>query len=72
MGNLKGLGLFSLEICALISEGHKETLVEIEKHLDNADLIEYIAKKYKESMTIRFDTEIYDNRALNKYFSNFS
>ena len=36
------LQLFGLEIIALISQGKVETIEEIEKHIDNCDLVQYV------------------------------
>lgn len=71
-GKLTGIGLFSLEILHLISVGKKETLKDIESHLDTADLIEYLSQKYDEEFSIKFDNTNYDNSEINKYFTNYS
>lgn len=70
-GKLTGIGLFSLEILHLISAGKKETLKDIEAHLDTADLIEYLSQKYHEEFSIKFDNTNYDNSEINKYFANY-
>ena len=46
--SLKGIGLFQLEVLHLISIGKKETIEDIEKSLDNGNLIEYIFNKYRD------------------------
>lgn len=72
MGNLKGIGLFVLEIIGLISSGEKEKVSDIEKHIDNNDVVEYIYNKYKNKFSIHFDGSTYSNSAINKYFNNYS
>lgn len=72
MSQLKGLGLFSLEVCTLISAGYKESIDEIELHLDNKDLVEYICHKYTNQMHFDFSSSTYDVEALNAFFSQYS
>jgi hypothetical protein len=72
MAKLKGLGLFVLEVTTLISSGKFVTIAEIEKHIDDEDVVEFISEKFKESLSINFLNGIYDTRALNKYFGNYS
>lgn len=71
-GNLKGIGLFSLELLHLISIGKKESIDSVEEHFRNEDLIEYLTIKYKEEFFVVFDNYVYDNKQLNSYFSNYS
>lgn len=71
-GKLTGIGLFSLEILHLISVGEKETITDIETHLDNTDLVEYLSKKYDSEFSVKFDNTKYDNCEINKYFANYS
>ena len=69
---LKGIGLFSLDILHLISIGKKESISEIEQHFDNGDVVEYLNKKYAADFMVKFDDHTYDNKAINKYFSNYA
>ena len=70
--SLKDIGLFQLEVLHLISIGKKETIEDIEKSLDNGNLIEYIFNKYRDDFFVLFDNGVYDNEALNLYFQNYS
>lgn len=49
------LQLFGLEIIALISQGKVETIEEIEKHIDNCDLVQYVRDKYHDDMFNTFE-----------------
>lgn len=69
---LKGIGIFSLDILHLISIGKKESISEIEQHFDNGDVVEYLNKKYAADFMVKFDDHTYDNKAINKYFSNYA
>lgn len=69
---LTGLGLFSLEVIHLISLGESESIQEIERHIEKNDLIEFLNQKYDQFFFVKFDNSTYDNKALNKYFSNYS
>ena len=42
------LQLFGLEIIALISQGKSEMIEQVEQHIDDGDLIQYIREIYKE------------------------
>ena len=55
-----------------ISLTEKETIEDIEKSLDNGNLIEYIFNKYRDDFFVLFDNGVYDNEALNLYFQNYS
>ena len=44
------LQLFGLEIIALISQGKSEMIEQVEQHIDDGDLIQYIREKYKDNM----------------------
>ena len=70
--NLKGIGLFSLEIIHLISLGIKEKIEEIENHFERKDLVEYLSNKYDDEFFVKFDNSIYNNNIINKYFYNYS
>ena len=70
--SLQDIGLFQLEVLHLISIGKKETIEDIEKSLDNGNLIEYIFNKYRDDFFVLFDNGVYDNEALNLYFQNYS
>ena len=70
--SLKGIGLFQLEVLHLISIWKKENIEDIEKHIDDGSLIEYIFSKYRDEFFVVFDNEVYDNKALNLYFQNYS
>lgn len=69
--NLKGVGIFSLEIIHLISMGIKEEIEEIERHFESKDLVEYLSNKYDDEFFVKFDNSIYDNNIINKYFYNY-
>jgi len=49
-----------------------QTLKDIETHLDDADLVEYLSKKYDSQFNVKFDDTQYDNSEINKYFTNYS
>ncbi len=68
--NLKGIGLFQLEVLHLISIGKQENIETIEKHMEEGNLIEYIFNKYREHFFVLFDNFVYDNEALNTYFQD--
>ena len=70
--NLMGLGLFSLSIIHLVSIGKKESFETVEKHIEEADVIEYLYEKYKDHFMVSFDNHIYNNQQLNAYFNSFS
>lgn len=70
-GTLTGIGLFSLEILHLISSGARETLEDIEKHISDNDLVQYLNNKYDEEFFVKFDNQTYDNAQINKYFNNY-
>lgn len=72
MANLKGLGLFIMQIAALISGGKSVTIDEIEKHIDAEDVVEFISEKFEGYLSIDFTNGIYDIKALNKYFGTYS
>lgn len=71
IGNLKGLGLFMHEVISLISSGKKETIEDIENHIEEESIVEYITSKYAGSFSINFDNTIYDNKAINSFFSSY-
>ena len=69
--SLRKMGLFQLTICHLISAGYKETIEDVETHIINEDLVQYIAEKYQASI---FDAQIGEEefaKPLNKYFSDY-
>lgn len=68
---LKGIGLFQLEVLHLISIGKKESIEDIEKSMEDGNLIEYIFNKYREKFFVAYDNQIYDNETLNQYFQNY-
>ena len=70
-GNLKGIGLFQMQILHLISIGKKENLETIEQHMYDGDLIEYIFNKYSDDFYVPFDNNIYDNKTLNSFFQKY-
>ena len=72
MANLKGLGLFMIGLVELVGSGVKESITTIEKHIDDNDIVEFLSQKYDDILSIKFDNSIYDNKAINKYFSNYS
>ena len=69
---LRGIGLFQLEVIHLISIGKKESIADIEESLMNGNLIEYVFNKYKNDFCVKFNNEIYDNKVLNSYFTNYN
>ncbi len=69
--SLKGIGLFGMCIAHLISAGYTENTVEIEKHFESLDVVDYIADKYKSEMLVEFDNSIYDKEALNMYYHDY-
>ncbi|MFI3228485.1 MAG: hypothetical protein R3Y09_13940 [Clostridia bacterium] len=70
--NLKGLGIFLMQVVNLVSKGRQETFEEIEYHFDKSDLVEYLQGKYSDDFYIDFNNSIYNNAQINKYFYNFS
>jgi len=69
--SLRKMGLFQLTICHLISAGKKETIEEVENHICNESLVEYLFEKYKDYI---FDFQIVAEeyaKPLNKYFSDY-
>lgn len=72
MGDLKGIGLFGLQVIGLVSSGETENIDDIISHLESNDVVEYLFNKYNAKFAIRFDNNTYDNSQLNKYFSNYS
>lgn len=70
-GTLAGFGILALEIIVLISSGEKEPIDIIEDHLGKGDIIEYLQNKYCHKFFIPFDNSMYDNKMLNRYFSNY-
>ena len=67
------LQLFGLEIIALISQGKVETIEEIEKHIDNCDLVQYVRDKYHDDMFNTFEEDCpYNLDDWNKAFSEYS
>ncbi len=67
-----GIGLFAIEIIGLVSSGEKESLSVVEEHFRRNDLVDYIFDKYKNKFSTAFDNSIYDNAAINKYFSEYA
>lgn len=64
------LQLFGLEIIALISQGKVETIEEIEKHIDEGNLIQYIRDKYHNDMFNTFEDDCpYNLDDWNKAFN---
>lgn len=66
------LELFGFEIISLISRGYKETVAEIEKHMEGENIIQYIRDKYDGELNNPFSDEApynYEdwNKALAKY-----
>lgn len=70
--SLKGIGLFQQEVLHLVSIGKTETIEDVEKALENENLIEYIFNNYRDEFSNLFDDTIYDNEALNSYFHNYN
>ena len=69
--SLRKMGLFQLTVCHLISTGKTETITDIETHICNENVVEYLIEKYMDSF---FDQQIgLDEYAkpLNKYFSDY-
>lgn len=64
--------LFALEMIALVSSGQKETISDIEKHMCDGDLVQYIRDKYNDNLTNKFDDDnIYNIKAWNEAFTNY-
>lgn len=66
------LELLGYEIIALISRGRKETISEIEKQMENENILHYIREKYADELYNPFsDNSQYNyedwNKALAKY-----
>ena len=70
--NLKGLGLFASSIIHLISIGKQENFNEIEQHIENADIVEYLYEKYRDHFYVHFDGSMYNNQQINAYFSRYA
>ena len=68
----KGLKLLGFEVLALISKGYKETIEDIEKQLDDNNLVNYLQLKYKDEFAINLLSDIYDINELNQAFGDFS
>ncbi len=70
---IERLQLFGFEIISLISQGKIETIEEIEKHIAESDLVQYIRDKYSDGMTIKFEDDCpYNLDDWNKEFHNYS
>ena len=69
--SLKGIGLLQNCILHLVSIGEKESIADIEAHLESKDLVEYLYSKYKADFLISFDNSIYSNESLNSYFGQY-
>ena len=66
------LELFGYEIVALIAQGKKETVKQIEEQIEREKVVFYIREKYKGALSNTFDDSApynYDdwNKALGKY-----
>lgn len=66
------LELLGYEVLALISRGRKETITEIEKQMENENILHYIRTKYADELFNPFGDEAqYNysdwNKALGKY-----
>lgn len=70
--NLKGLGLFASSIIHLISIGKQENFNEIEEHIENADIVEYLYEKYRDHFYVHFDGNMYNNQQINAYFNRYT
>ena len=67
------LQLLGLEVIALISQGKIETIEDIEKHIDEGDLIHYIREKYHDDMFNTFEDDCpYNLDDWNKAFLGYS
>ena len=67
------LQLFGLEIIALISQGKSEMIEQVEQHIDDGDLIQYIREKYKDNMFNTFDDDWpYNLEDWNQAFAGYS
>ncbi|MBO5007453.1 MAG: hypothetical protein J6D26_01295 [Clostridia bacterium] len=67
------LQLFGLEVISLVSQGKTETITEIEKHIDDVNLIQYIREKYRNDMFNTFEDDCpYNLNDWNKAFSEYS
>ncbi len=69
MTKLIGIGIFGKQVLSVISDSNKESVDEVINHIESNDLIEYITNKYDEYFHTKFDNRIYNNVALNKFYS---
>ncbi len=70
--SLLGIGLFQLQVLHLISIGKKEFIEDIEKNMENGNLIEYIVNKYQDNSIVSLNNGTYNYEELNLYFQNYS
>jgi hypothetical protein len=61
------------QVIGLISVCKKETIAEIEHHIESKDLVEYLSQKYAKHFYVSYDGDSpYDIAALNFSFSTSS
>jgi len=72
MVKLRGLDVLGYEIIALISRGSIETISQVEKELDEGNLVTYLNRKYRGDFMPNFEDGTYDIEELNKFFLDFS
>lgn len=67
------LELLGYEIIALISKGKKETITEIEKQMENENVLHYIREKYAGDLFNPFTDDMqYNYSDWNKAFAKYS
>lgn len=67
------LELLGFEILALISRGKKETISEIEKQMENENILHYLREKYAEELFNPFTDDMqYNYNDWNKAFAKYS
>ncbi len=72
-GKYDRINMFALEVVALISAGHKETISEVEKHMYDNDLVYFIYEKYEDSFETDFGRNSkYDIESYNQFFWDMS
>lgn len=72
LADLKGIGLFSMNVLHLISIGKHESIEDVETHFAKKDLVEYLYSKYENDFLGSFDNRTYNYEALNQCFYKYS
>lgn len=67
------LELLGFEIIDLVSCGYKETITEIEKQMENENILQYIREKYHENLSNTFSENMpYNYKDWNKALAKYS